>query len=491
MLKTVLHPARAVAAAVLIAAALSAAALIAAAPARAQAALPLIVEETAVIERADVYGQTVQVVTGVLRSTADDAYTRVTLEAAGFSAADAVIAEGFGGVLVDACGGGLVFDFALQPGAVQPFEIPLEVFEPERIARVEVTVRGDAVAPLPVLVLDPALTQAASGSAVEVEWRGPRSLRYAEGCARSLFTAWAWQSYNLLTGASQPVEHPRAAAVNDALFAALRLDDPLDVANAAFHFDPYGERMVFQDGVNRFFTAAADGRFVRLVHSGMNSYTLQGVYWLGEGRFLATYYGTYGDPVLYFTADAEARAISPGPLRNYESAINPGASRDGRRVVLAGDFEDGPGYYIRVVSNGFFEQLFAGAFPGNNYPSPLPFLSEEGDRVAQVLVARDVAAGAWSLSEPLPGETDDTPIAVMQCFNRDEGVLYDLARLPLRLLPGARAQWWLSPDERTIALVADGPDGGLWLIDRAALPACAGAAQPETPPDAAQTGAGG
>jgi hypothetical protein len=61
---------------------------------------------------------------------------------------------------------------------------------------------------------------------------------------------------------------------------------------------------------------------------------------------------------------------------------------------------------------------------------------------------------------------------MMQCFNREEGGLHDLVPLPLNLTDGERAQWWLSPDEQTIALASNGVNSGLWLIDLDALPAC-------------------
>jgi len=41
-----------------------------------------------------------------------------------------------------------------------------------------------------------------------------------------------------------------------------------------------------------------------------------------------------------------------------------------------------------------------------------------------------------------------------------------------RLMIPYRAQWWLSPDERRIALAANGVNSGLWLIDLRDLPAC-------------------
>ncbi|MCS7072161.1 MAG: FxLYD domain-containing protein, partial [Anaerolinea sp.] len=60
------------------------------------------------------FGQPVQIAHGVLVNETDAAYASIQLTATVFDAADAVIGEGIG-FLVDACGAGLPFDFALQP----------------------------------------------------------------------------------------------------------------------------------------------------------------------------------------------------------------------------------------------------------------------------------------------------------------------------------------------------------------------------------------
>jgi hypothetical protein len=131
-------------------------------------------------------------------------------------------------------------------------------------------------------------------------------------------------------------------------------------------------------------------------------------------------------------------------------------SRDGRRVVITGDFEGGLGYYLYVVTNGFFELVFTAEPPGNNYPAPIPLEAAAlSDPINRVYVALPV---------------DGVPH--LQCFNRDEGAVHDLVELPIHLSDSDRAQWWISPDNALIALAADGVNGGLWLIDLAALPDC-------------------
>jgi len=149
--------------------------------------------------------------------------------------------------------------------------------------------------------------------------------------------------------------------------------------------------------------------------------------------------------------------------------IVPGISRDARRAVIAGNFDErgnskalddatglGVGYYLTVLDDTFFEKLFDAELPGNNYPSPLVFTNPEDNLVNRIYVALDDAEGDPRL----------------MCFNRDEGELYDLAPLPFRLAEDERAQWWLSPDDNTIALAANGVHGGMWLIDVTMLPVC-------------------
>jgi hypothetical protein len=430
------------------------------APAAAQTTLnDLLITDLEIIETTGLYGEPVTTARGVLTNTSDQAFTQVSLYGEALDAGGAVIGEGFG-TLVDACDAGLVFDFALQPGDDQPFTMTIERFEQDAVIdHVEVTASGLSIAPLDLENEDlPAgITHVDVGEFISVEWNGVRALRYAEGCRRQLFTEWTWRSYNRLTNLTREITHPRADRVTDDLRTALRLTDEADFLDSKITFDPEGARLVYEDRLNTVFTAAEDGRLIRTVHFAITNRTLGEIHWLANGNFLAAYYGAYGDPVLYFTADAEARTLSPGPTRNRESVIVPGASLDGRRVVLAGTFDDVTGYYLHVVTNGFFELLFELEPPGNNYPSPVPILSSETNLVTRVYVAREVDGQA-----------------ILQCFNREEGVVHDLAPLPLRLTQGERAQWWLSPDQRMLALAANGANGGLWLIELDAFDCGAG-----------------
>ena len=423
----------------------------------ANAPADLTVEDVVVSEQQDIYGQRVQVAQGRLVNESNAGYGAISLNATVYNEDDEQIGEGIG-FLVDACDAGLLPDFVLQPNRTEFFTATLELYEQDTaIDHVVIVPQATPVemADSTRTSLPEAMTQVTDEEVVEVEWNGPRSLRYAVGCVRDLFTGWDWHSYNTLTDIPVPIEHPAEDDVNDELRERLGLDDPLIFANSFIRYAPSGSRLVFQDDVNRLYSAADDGSLQRLLYGSLNNRTLQDIYWLDDDRFLAYYFGAVGDPVIYFTADAEGRYVSPAPLNNPESMIVPGPSRDARRVVIAGTFDDVTGYYLNVLTIDFFELLFEAEPPGNNWPGPIPIVDTDEDRVVRVYVARLV-----------DGE------AMMQCFNRDEGVLHDLGTLPLNLTEGARAQWWLSPNERMIALAANGVNSGLWLIDLRALPPC-------------------
>ncbi len=420
---------------------------------------PLTVDDVEITSGVGDFGQPVLRAVGTLTNHGDTlAYTGISLNAEAYDAADALIGSGIG-VLTNACGVGLLPDFALQPGAAQTFSAPLELFDPEAtVARVVVTADAQSAPATPPAALAAGVEQVSSAEAVNVEWIDDHSLRYATGCATDPFLDWTWQVYDLGSGSTTAIAPPHAEDVTDALRQRLQLADDETLVHSLLRYAPDGQRLVYQNVQNDFQTASVDGTFRRVLYTGLHNQSLQGVYWLPEERFLAYYYGAIGDPVSYFTADAAARVISPPLAQNPPSLIVPGVSRDARRVVIAGDFADGLGYYLYVVTNGFFEKLFApDDIPGNNYPAPLLISGGEDDLITQVYAAIPV---------------DGVPR--LQCFNRDEGVLYDLAPLPLDLGDGDRAWWWLSPDDNTIALAANGVNGGLWQIDLTALPACAG-----------------
>lgn len=419
---------------------------------------PLVAEDLEIVEGVGIYGEPILTAEGVLINTDEDnAYANISLRVEAYDAADELVGEGFG-VLVNACGAGLLFDFALQPEHAQRLSAPIELFESDaEIDRLAVLAVGEAVEPRALPDLPDGVTQISDAEVVEVEWIDENSLRFGVGCHRDLFSQWAWFDYTLGDENATPGEHPFADAVTDQLRETIGLDEEL-FARSFLRFAPDGDRIIYQDAINDLWTAAVDGRFVRLLYNDQHNRTLQVVYWQPEERFIAAYYGAYGDPVHYVTADAEARRISPAINRNPASVITPGITRDARRVVLAGTFEDVTGYYLYVVNNNFFERLFEAEPPGNNYPAPLPLVNPADDLVSRIYVALDVE-----------GESR------LQCFNREEGVVHDLAPLPFNLAQDERAAWWLSPDDQTIALAANGVHGGLWTIDLTSLPSCEGA----------------
>lgn len=405
----------------------------------------------------DIYDQEVIAARGRISNESDVAYRDVFLTAVALDAESVPVGEGIG-FLVDACGAGLLPGFALQPDHSQPFVVPLELYEPDvRIDRVEISAQGTPVEPLPPMGtgLPDGIRQISDEEIVEVSWQDDASLLFAAGCGRDLFVNWRWYRYDRAAAETAPVDHPRADAVTDTLRERLRLTDPLIFANSMLRFAPSGQRLVYQDAINQVYTAAFDGTLQRLLYTGLNNRSLQNIYWLNDDRFIAYYFGAFGDPVLYFTADAEGRYISPPLDLNRESVSLPGASLDGRRVILGGTYDGVTGYFLNVLTYPYFELMFAGEVPGNNWPAPIPIVDPAEDRVVRIYVAR-----------PIDGT------ATLQCFNRDEGILYDLATLPLALTESDRAQWWLSPDGRTLALAASGVGGGLWLIDLPALPPC-------------------
>ncbi|MDX2139212.1 MAG: hypothetical protein SF123_14080 [Chloroflexota bacterium] len=421
----------------------------------------LVAADIDIVETQDIYGQTVQTVEGRLVNEGTSAYATISLTAQAYDRGDELVGEGFG-VLVNACGAGLPFDFVQQPGESRPFAIPLELFEADAVVdRVEVSATGEAVAAngADAAPLAEGIEQVSSQEVVAVEWESATTLRYAIGCERDLFIDWRWQRYDLTTGRNVSIEHPNASDVTDDLRERLLLEDPLIFANSRLRFAPIsGERLVYQDRINDVWTAAREGNFQRRLQTLLNSYTLQGYLWLPEDRFVAYYYGGYGDPVRYFVADAEGRLYGQGPLSNRASVTIPGVTSDGLRAIISGTFDDVTGYYIDIRAQGFFELLFEAELPGNNYPPPVPLLNETGDRVTQIYLIR-----------PVDGEPR------LQCFVRPEdgeNTLIDLTSLPLNIAIDERAWTFLSPDERIIALSANGINGGLWLIDRDSVGNC-------------------
>lgn len=413
----------------------------------------LSIEDAQIAESVGSFGQPILELRGRLVNTGESAVTDISLIAEAFAADDSPVAEGFGAP-VDACGAGLLFDFALQPGHAQTFAISLEVFDTAPIDRFEITPSGTLIDPQPPIELPDAIRPVVTDQSVaQVEWVNERILRFGVGCRTDMFSMWDWYTFNVRAVQPFPGEHPHTADVTPELAQTLQLDDP----NASrLTFSPTGDRLVYQNAINTLITAGFNGEAPRTLYSFLSRRTLQEIYWLPEERFITYYFDGYGDPVYYFTADAEAHPISPALENNPPSISLPGSSWDGRRVVFSSEWEAGVfGYTLYVVTNSFEERLFEAVPPGNNYPPPLPLANPADNLIDRIYLPMDVEG------EPR-----------LMCYNRLEGELIDLAPLPFRLREDERAQWWISPDETRIALAVSAAEGGLWMIDLTALPAC-------------------
>lgn len=445
-------------------------------------------EDVRVIIGEDAFGQQRYTAEGTLHNDGAAAYTDILMTAALYNDDDEQIGEGIG-FLVNACGAGLLPDFALQPGSAQRFVIDLERYEQDaQIDRVEVITDATAItADNPArrrqerqMAAD-GITRIYNGEVVTVEWLDSAALRFGVGCVDDLFNQLDWYQHSTRTDITRPVVHPSADDIGDDLLERLRLTDPILFDESHLYFAPGGRRLVYQGERNEFWTAEPDGRLPRLLYTVVYNRTLKDVYWLplqyrnrddlerenriDDRRYIAYYYGAFGDPVLYFTADEEGRVISRAPINVFPSVILPGASPDGLRVVIAGTFavdgEEVTGYFVQRASNNSApELLFAAEPPGNNYPPPLYRVDDTGNEA--IYVARPVA-------DP---DDADTVTNRLQCYNRQTETLHDLATLPVNLNTDERSLWWLSPDGASAALAANGVNGGLWWVDLSRYDQC-------------------
>ncbi len=417
--------------------------------------LPLVPQEVVIVPEVDVYGQEVLFAEGLLLNAGTTAYSGISLFAEAFDAADEVVGEGFG-YLVNACNAALLPDVALLPGTTQRFAVPLELFEDGvTVERVEVTVTGDEMPDASAAdeALATGITRIASGEVVSVEWIDGDNLRYGAGCHRDLFIDLIWTEHNLPSETSAAIEHPKAGLVTEALRRQLGLLEPLYFQHSALSYAPNARRLVYQTELNTMITAEPDGSFKRVLFDRLSDRTLQGITWLNEGRFLAYYYGAFGDTVTYFTANVDGQTLSEPARNSIPSLITPGAAPDGEDVIIAQEVDGTVGYYLKRAAFPTTELLFEAQAPGNNWPGPL---YEQGADDADFIYAA------------LPGDDG----ARLACFNRQTGTLSDLTTLPLGLASDERAWWSLAPDQEHIALYANGLHGGLWLIDLGALPEC-------------------
>jgi hypothetical protein len=261
-----------------------------------------------------------------------------------------------------------------------------------------------------------------------------------------VFSNWRWYQYSVRNNVSFPVEHPKAEFITDAMLRQVGLTDPALFARSHLSFHPSDTRMVYQTDLNTVITAERDGSFKRIIYDDLSRVSLHGFLWLREGRFLAYYYGAYGDPVRYFTASTLGQRISNNVYEVVPSQTIPGSTPDGGRVVIGTTINEKTGYFLTSAIGGASELLFEAELPGNNYPAP-------------ILVPQEGGSYHIYLVRPVEGQAE------LQCFNLDTRELTSIVPLPLNLTQDDRAWTWLSPDRMKLALAANGQNGGLWIVD--------------------------
>ena len=407
----------------------------------------LVAEEVEVRAERDIFGQVVRLAVGDLSNNGDTAYNGLSLFADVYDVNGDIVGEGFG-FPVNACGVGLLPDFALQPGARQPFRVELEIFEEGvEIDRVEVFPQGIATDPT-LNELDASFVGVRSvtnDEVVNVEWVDDGRLRYAVGCDDDMFARQDWFILDVPTGVSAPVGHPNARDLTPALLQQTGLEDPFNLNHSRLTFSPTSRRIIYQSPINVMLTAEPDGSFKRLIYEDLARFTLQGFVWMPLGRFLAYYYGAHGDPVRYYTASVEGQLISANIDNTTPSMTVPGPTPDGAQAVITTTVDDVTGYYLKSTAFAANELLFEAEPPGNNYPAPI-YAEREGGALIYII-------------RPENGQP------ALQCFDMQTRALNTLTILPLDLSNEDRAWTFLSPDGATIALAANGIRGGLWLID--------------------------
>ncbi len=415
------------------------------------------VESVEVVTRLDAYGLEQPFADGVIVNQSNDSYENVSLLAEVFDTSDALIGEGLG-FLVNACGEALLADFTLAPNARQMFSLQLDLFIPDaEVGRVEIFPQGTTTEAAIGVEADtlPGITQVTEREVVALEWLDEQNLRYSSGCWRDVFSNRDWYDYNLANGTEAAITHPRVEALTEQMLGLIELTDPLLLNRSFLSFAPGGRRAAYQTRLNTLVTVEADGSFRRVLYDQLFNISLQGINWHKDsGTFLAYYHGGYGDDVLYLVANADGRQFSQPPAVSLPSRIVPGFAANGRGVVIAATIDDVTGYFLKATTTDFTLPMFEAEPPGNNWPAPFYEITDEGQR--WIYIAR-----------PVDGQ------ARLQCFNPDSQQLHDYTALPLDLNTDERGWLWLSPDNQTLALGANGVNGGLWLIDLTQFPECA------------------
>lgn len=396
----------------------------------------------------DGFGSETPVVEGEVLNQGIHAYSGVNIFVEALDADDEVIGEGFG-YLVDACGTALL-DYALPPGGIQTYSAPFELFADGEAANVKLSVEARAVPveQMPDFAV-PGVQRAAQGEVVMLEWLDGQTLIYGVGCAGEVFTELEWWRYSLSDGSLSATEHPDAYRVTPEM---IELTDATLVSqsgernpdlyfNSQMTFSPSARRIVYQNDLHSIYSAEPDGSYRRVIHRNLGRRSLRGFLWArNPGVFLAYYFGAYGEPVYYFTAEVDGQMRSAWLENLPPSLIVPGPAPDGYATVVGRREGDVSGYYWQALY-GDADLLLEAELPENNYPAPVVTRNE-------IYIVR-----------PIEGAP------TLQCFSRRTRALSTISALPLPLTRESRAWAWLSPDGSKLALGMNGVEGGLWWLD--------------------------
>lgn len=424
-------------------------------PVAAQESLPLTATAPILEQRVNAFGVSEWIATGTVKNEGETAYLDVVLEADVTDSSGEIVGAGFG-VLVDACGLGVTPDRALEPGESAAYFMTLELDKDGLVpAALTLSVEGTETAPAAInpFLTYRDITTVYTGDVARVEWTKQGALRFATGCSDNVYTNWNWFGVDLETGEAALIDPPYPDVLIPETLDLLVLEDEEDILHARIAFHPDTRRFAFQDPLNMMLTAESDGTFQRLAWDNLWSYSLRGYVWMPDERFLAYYFGAFGEPVRYFTGSMAGQNISVEVAGVTPSLIVPGPTPDGARVVLAQTVDGVTGYYLVSTTNPDSQRLlFEGTAPGNNYPGPV---FNAVSNPVYIYVVRDIEGQAR-----------------LQCFNLTAETLHSLTVLPLTLTPDESAWSALSPDGNLLALGAEGRHGGLWLIDLTQYDAC-------------------
>lgn len=414
------------------------------------------------------FGVEEKIMVGNIMNISDVAYENVQVYADLRDEDGEIIGEAFG-FLADQCGEAIL-DVALQPEQSRRFLATVDIFGAGEVAEFDIFPEGTEVEPeeAPERDIASAIEQVAGGEVVRIEWEDDETLRYGIGCDHALFTDYDWYRYHIDRDSITPLdESPNEQYITDAFLLQTGInlltqggenDDSL-INRSFLTFPTQSSRIVYQNDISTLITAEVDGSFKRIVHTILSQFSLQGYIWSPAGNFVATYFGAYGEPVQYFTASASQGLISALLPNNTTSVTIPGLTDDGRSVIIGGTFDDGTGnevtgYWLSSTITQQRELLFeVDELPGNNYPAPAYYRADASTRYIYFV-------------RPIDG------IPTLQCFHREGVELNTLSELPLQLDTDERAWTYLSPDNTTLAITANGNHGGLWLVDLSAFNTC-------------------